>query len=199
MPLPPALAASTELRRITVTLAWLTPTNQQHKDYRKAQLWIDVAEEEIGTQRDGLDAPSARRGTVEHRIFKGAAAIPFVDGKKMRILMNCKEDAGKLDVAIPYAIAVTLEVGPDIQIDIYQRISARIRQPVGIQAVPVDLKGKRLFIAALGNEIAVAVIPFDDSLISFAVRMSIPRGLSRKGSFSVRQVNCGIIVSRMNE
>jgi hypothetical protein len=136
MPLPPALASSTELRRLTVTLAWLTPTNQQHKDYRRAQLWIDVPEQNIGTQRDGLDAASARRGTVEHRTFKGTNAVPFIDGTKLQILVNCKEDAGTLDVAVPYAIAVTLEVGPDVQIDIYQQINSRMRPVVEIQARP---------------------------------------------------------------
>jgi len=136
MPLPPALAASTELRRLTATLAWLTPTNQQHKDYRKAQLWIDVPEEIVGTQRDGLDAASARTGTVEHRTFKGTAAVAFIDGAKLRILVSCKEDAGRLAERVPYAIAVTLEVGPDVQIDIYQQINSRIRPTVGIQAAP---------------------------------------------------------------
>jgi hypothetical protein len=136
MPLPPALAASTELRRLTVTLAWLTPTNQQHKDYRKAQLWIEVPEEIIGTQRDGLDAASARAGTVEHRTFKGSDAVAFIDGAKLRVLVSCKADAGTLAERVPYAIAVTMEVGPDVQIDIYQQISARIRPTLGIQVAP---------------------------------------------------------------
>ena len=77
MPLPPALAANTELRRLTVTLAWLTPTNQQHKDYRKAQLWIDVPGEIVGTLRDGLDADFCSPGTVEHRTFKGTDCRGF--------------------------------------------------------------------------------------------------------------------------
>ena len=47
--------------------------------------------------------------------------------------MNCKEDAGVLDAPVPYAIAVSLEVGPDIQIDVYQEINSRIRVPIGIQ------------------------------------------------------------------
>lgn len=134
MPLPPGLSARTELRRLTATLAWLTPTNQRHKDYRTAQLWIDVPEENIGTSRDGLDAASARRGTVEHRTFKGTDAVPFIDGTKLRILVSCKGDAGRLEDDIPYAIVVSLEVGPDVQIDIYQQISARIRPTIGIQA-----------------------------------------------------------------
>jgi len=134
LPLPRSLSARVELRRLTVTLAWLTPTNLQHRGYRKAQLWIDVREEEIGTHRDGLDAKSAQRGTVEHRTFEGSEATPYVEGAKLRVQINCREDAGKLDVSVPYAVAVSLEVGPGVQIDVYQEISARLRQPVEIQA-----------------------------------------------------------------
>jgi hypothetical protein len=136
LPLPPSLAASTELRRLTVTLAWLTPTNQRHSGYRKAQLWIDVPGDVVGTQTSGLDALSARRGTVEHRVFEGADAVPFLDGDRLRILVSCREDAGKLEDPIAYGLAVTLEVAAAIAIDIYQEISARIRPVVEVEATP---------------------------------------------------------------
>jgi hypothetical protein len=115
-----------------VTLAWLTPTNNKHRDYRKAQLWVDVPGG-IGTQTCGLDARSARRGTVEHRVFEGTDAVPFLDGERLRLLVSCREDAGKLDTPVAYAIAVTLEVGANVDIDIYQEISARIRPLVEVE------------------------------------------------------------------
>jgi hypothetical protein len=119
-----------------VTLAWLTPTNQRHSGYRKAQLWIDVPGDVVGTQTSGLDALSARRGTVEHRVFEGADAVPFLDGDRLRILVSCREDAGKLEDPIAYGLAVTLEVAAAIAIDIYQEISARIRPVVEVEATP---------------------------------------------------------------
>ncbi len=134
LPLPPSLAARTELRRLTATLAWLTPTDHKHRDYRRAQLWIDVPGDGIGTPTCGLDAPSARRGTVEHRVFQGTDDVPFLDGDRLRILVGCREDAGKLDTPVPYAIAITLEVGADVEIDVYQEISARIRPLVEVEA-----------------------------------------------------------------
>lgn len=134
LPLPPSLGARTELRRLTATLAWLTPTNHKHRDYRKAQLWINVPGDDIGTQTCGLDAMSARRGTVEHRVFEGTAAVPFLDGSRLSVLVSCRADAGKLDSPVAYAIAVTLEVGADVAIDIYQEISARIRPVVEVEA-----------------------------------------------------------------
>ena len=62
LPLPPSLASRTELRRLTATIARLTPTNHKHRNYRNAQLWIDVPGDGIGTQTCGLDAASARNG-----------------------------------------------------------------------------------------------------------------------------------------
>ena len=67
----------------------------------------------IATERCGLDAPSARRGTVEHRIFQGTNAVPILDGDRLQVLVSCREDAGKLDTPVAYAIAITLEVGTD--------------------------------------------------------------------------------------
>lgn len=134
LPLPPSLAARTEMRRLIITLAWLTPTNQKHKDYRSAHLWITVAPGEVGADKNGLDAMSARRGTVEHRIFEGTKAVPFIDGDKLTVSISCKEDAGKLDTPVPYGLAVTLEVGPSVEIDVYNEVRTRIRQPVLVEA-----------------------------------------------------------------
>lgn len=136
LPLPPSLAARTELRRLTATLAWLTPTNHKHRNYRRAQLWIDVPGDSIGTQTCGLDAVSARRGTIEHRVFEGTDAVPFLNGDRLRFLVCCRGDAGKLDVPVAYAIAVTLEVGANVAVDIYQEISTRIRPVVEVEATP---------------------------------------------------------------
>ena len=42
VPLPPALNAIKVKRRLTVTLAWLTPINPRHRAYRVADLWFKV-------------------------------------------------------------------------------------------------------------------------------------------------------------
>jgi hypothetical protein len=133
LPLPPSLSASKELRRLTATLGWITPTNRRHRNYRLGQLFLTVPEQDIGTKTIGVDAKSAQRGTVEHRIFEGSDAKAFLDGAELAIRVNCKEDGGKLTETIPYAIAVTLEVGTNVAIDIYQEINVRLRPQVQVQ------------------------------------------------------------------
>ena len=47
----------------------------------------------------------------------GTDAVPFLDGDRLRVLVSCRADAGKLDVPVSYAIAVAPEIGADVAID----------------------------------------------------------------------------------
>lgn len=132
LPLPPSLASKTELRRLTATLAWISPLNARHQNYRRAQLWIDT-DESLASQVVGLDAQAARRGTIEHRVWEGIKAVPFVDGDKLIVTVNCKADAGKLTQPVPYALVVSLEVAVEAQISVYDEVAARIPITVPIQ------------------------------------------------------------------
>ncbi len=133
MPLPPSLSARTVRRRLTVTLAWLTLINPQHKNYRKAHLWFYVPEKELGLTKREINDDETRRGTVQHRVFEGQSATVFVDGATLSIKINCKENAGKLTEQIPYALAVTLEITDQIDLEIYNEIRDRIRPAVIIR------------------------------------------------------------------
>ena len=132
LPLPPSLSATTEVRRLTATLAWLSPCNHRHRNYRTAKLYLTVPGEEIGAQTAAVDMDSSRRGTVEHRIFEGRDAKAFLDGATLSIQVSCKADAGIMTESIPYALAVSLEVGANANIDVYQEIRTRIRPRVQI-------------------------------------------------------------------
>ncbi len=132
LPLPPSLSANRIQRRLTVSLGWLSPVNPRHKDYRKASLWAHVPEEMIGVSKKELDFDSTKRGTLQHRVFEGEQAVVF--GDRLRITISCKEEAGDLPEAVPYALAVTLEVAESIGIDLYNEISLRVRPEVPIAA-----------------------------------------------------------------
>jgi hypothetical protein len=114
----------------------LTPANYRHQHYRRAQLWLNVTGVDLAPNVHGLDAQTARRGTLEHRIWQGEHAVPFVDGATLEISVNCKDDAGKLDVQVPYAIAVSLEVGVNSNVEVYEQIRARLRAAFAVVAAP---------------------------------------------------------------
>jgi hypothetical protein len=132
LPLPPSLSGRRGLRRLVTTLAWLSPVNPRHKDYRQAYLWYRLPEDQIGVGRATLDSDATSRGTVQHRVFEGEKASAFSDGDSMPITVSCKAYAGNLTEPIPYALAVTLEVAEPI--DIYTEVRDRIRPVVEIDA-----------------------------------------------------------------
>jgi hypothetical protein len=133
LPLPPALSATRVRRRLTVTLAWLTPGNPRDRRYRQAYLWCSFPKERLGVNRAEIDSDTARRGTVEHRILQGESVLAIVDGDTLDITVSCKEDAGGLDGDVQYAIAVTLEVAEPLEVSIFDQVRERIRPRIEIE------------------------------------------------------------------
>lgn len=131
-PLPRSLSAQHVARRLAVTLAWLTPINPQHRDYRKAALWYTFDGAIFGVDRGGLDQDTAKRGTVLHQVFEGRHARAFLDDAEIKV--NCREQASSLREQVPYAIAVTLEVAEGIQLPIYEEVRTRVRTTIPIAA-----------------------------------------------------------------
>ncbi len=154
LPLPPTLASKKEWRRLTVTLAWLTPVNARHKNYRQAFLWaglgdrIPVVAAEgmkdpkktevdertsvalLQVERVGLDEKSSQRGTIQHRIWEGDKAAVFGAEERLQIRVSCKADAGKMTEKIPYALVVSLEVAEGVGVPVYQEVRQAILIPV---------------------------------------------------------------------
>lgn len=133
VPLPPSLSGQRAWKRLIVTLSWFTPINPVHRSYRRAHLWFGTPEHGLMLDRDEADWKAVQRGTVQHEIFMGERADAFADGDSIQVQVNCRADAGELDEAVPYAVAVTLEVAPNLTIPVYDEIRARIQVPVAIQ------------------------------------------------------------------
>lgn len=136
-PLPPSLAGTTEWRRMTITLAWLSPMNHAHQSYRRARLWATHVGSELGVDREKyVDYHAARRGTVQHEIYEGDQGLAFVDGDTFSCQVNCAKDAGSFNDPIRFCLCVSLEVGVESAIPVYQEIRDRIKPPVQVAAIP---------------------------------------------------------------
>ena len=133
LPLPPSLASRPEWRRLTITLAWVSPVSANTQRYRTASLWFETNNKSLALNRSDADWRAVRRGTVQHEVFEGRRAEPFIDGDVIEIKVNCREDAGKIVAPVPYGIAVSLEVSEGIDIAIYEEIRARITPAIQIQ------------------------------------------------------------------
>jgi hypothetical protein len=130
-PLPPSLSAVTEKRRLTVTLAWLTPVKSTRQSYRIAHLWFSP-KNNLATDRICADRHAVQRGTVQHEVLESAKAVDFQDGDEIAIKVTCRADAGDIPEPIRYALAVTLEVAEGIEIPVYQEVRDRLRIRVPI-------------------------------------------------------------------
>lgn len=134
LPLPDSLAGQRVWRRLTLTLAWLSPISVSHHKYRSAALWIAAPEGTLRVSRLGADWHLTRRGTVQHEVFEGEQASAFEEGANMEIRVSCAEEAPPLSEPVPYGLAVTLEVAPEMELPIYEEIAARIRPAVRVDA-----------------------------------------------------------------
>ena len=137
-PLPPGLADKKEWRRLVITLAWFTPINPNHRNLREAKLDLSSSnnwsKSPLKLSRQDADHNQVHRGTVQHEVLEGNDEIQaYQDGTDIILHVLCKADGtNKLDISIPYGLAVTLEVQEGVNIPIYQEIKARIRPRVSI-------------------------------------------------------------------
>lgn len=137
-PLPVCMSEHRLWRRLVVTLAWFTPINPAHRNLREAKLELMPAGSNWKTmplklERIDADHNQMLRGTVQHEVLESAGdVLAFQDGDVLKLRVNCKRDGvERLDRAIPYGLAVTLEVKEDLPI--YQQIKARIVTPVMVR------------------------------------------------------------------
>ncbi len=141
-PLPPVLATLRKpvWRRLTTTLAYLTPIKPTVQTYRMVHLYADhvVAPSvrfAIKEHQDVTETDSAR-GTLQHLVFEGTDAPVIADGDKLSLVVSSRKDAydskkedGKL--AVRYGLVVSLEVSE--KVDLYTQVRDRIRSRVRVQ------------------------------------------------------------------
>jgi len=131
-PFPPSLSAVNEHRRLTITLAWLSPVNSNRQGYRVAHLWFNP-KNDIASNRVCADHRAVQRGTVQHEILEGRAAADFNDGDAMTLKVNCRADTSYISDPIRFGLAVTLEVAENTGISIYHEIRDRLAVRIPVQ------------------------------------------------------------------
>ena len=133
LPLPVDFSTRLLKRKLTVTLAYLSPIATNKQAYRSAQLWftVDDGEKRLVPDRQNTDWRAVRKGTLQHEIFTGENPIVW-NNDDLIIKVNCKEEAGKFKEAIPYCLFVSFEVAEGFDIDLYTEVTTKIRQRVQV-------------------------------------------------------------------
>jgi Subtilase family len=133
-PLPPSLNATAERRRLTLTLAWLSPVNPRNSAYRVARLWVELGNNPLGTDRMHSEWRHARLGTLQHEVMEGTNAVPITDGQELTFVVNCVRDASRIVDPVAFALLVSLEVAEGVNIPIYQEIRDRVAPRIPVRA-----------------------------------------------------------------
>lgn len=127
LPMPDGLQKR-GVKRITATLAWLSPVNWRHRQYRRAAL--SFAKPQGMTALDtALDVGSdvVKRGTLQHSVWEVTRAVPFGQGQHLQLTVQCAEQAGGLAGGqVDFAVAVTLWVAPELEVDVYQQVRTQL-------------------------------------------------------------------------
>lgn len=138
LPLPPSLGSTTAERRLTSTLAWLTPINPEHRAYRRAALILERSDgPQLASDRSDVSNYPSRRGTLQHETLTGDRAIPLAPGSALELTISCRADAGPLTTAVPYAVIITLEVPTQLRLPIYEEVRQALRVPIAVRAAAV--------------------------------------------------------------
>jgi len=137
IPLPDGLSVR-EAKRIDATLAWLSPINWRHRQYRRAALSFVTPEGAIpklgAASRISADASKAGAATVQHLTWETQSAWAGGQGSAISIRIKCYEQAGGLQgELIDYAAVASIWVAPAIGVDVYSQVRAQIRAPIAIR------------------------------------------------------------------
>ena len=137
IPLPPQLENTAGFRAVTATVGWFTPLNTDHRMYRMAKFEVEPGSNKnlslgVSNSKQQPSHHAFGRGTVYHRRWEGSDGHAFVDNGDLVLKVTCKPAAGDLNDAIPYGLAVSLEVGEDVAVPVYEEIRERLRQIIGV-------------------------------------------------------------------
>lgn len=142
IPIPQSMFKTREIRKIKITLAWTVPILTSMADYRGVALRIVDADGKAdfweGCERKGALQPNGdttARGTVMHLQMEGKVAKKLKDdNQNLTICVQARALHSSLDqVPIPYALAISIEVGQSITANIYQEVKGTIRVPQRIK------------------------------------------------------------------
>lgn len=139
IPLPAGLQ-QVGIKQVTATLAWLSPINPSHRQYRRAKLSFSkpqglVPADDLKNQ--GIDHHVAQRGTVQQQTYETTRASTADRGKPFILTIKCVEQAGGLGGrSVDYAVALSLWVAPELGVDVYEQVRTDLRAVTRIQPRP---------------------------------------------------------------
>lgn len=133
IPVPASMLNNREVRTVTITLSWTCPTTHTTADHRAVILQLSGADNSSsfwnGVGRAGQAQPNlstANRGTLIHMVQEGKKLMTDSTGRLV-IGVQAIAKVGFEFHDVPYAIAITLELGQQTRSQLYTEVEQRVR------------------------------------------------------------------------
>lgn len=136
LPVPAAMINNREVRTVTITLSWTTPMTHTTADHRAVVLQLVGNKKNASSFWDGVSRTTDRpqpnsstsdRGTLIHTVQMGTKKMVDATGRLViGVQAISKLGFGLTDV--PYALAITLEVGQQVRSELYTQVAQQVEQ-----------------------------------------------------------------------
>ena len=138
-PLPVGISSKRGIKRLTVTLAWLTPISPSNRKYRNVKLWFKLLSDQVAGHRTDSDCYKVTRGTIQHEVYRNERVLVVSNDENIKIKVSCLKDAACFRDPIKYALLATYETSEEIGVDIYSEIATVVaaRTTVPVSRGPV--------------------------------------------------------------
>lgn len=95
-----------------------------------ARLQFTPPLEDLALRPVEADRAAVLKGTVQHQVLEGEAAVAVVEGTERLIDVDCRTGAGSFSAPVRFGLAASLEVSSNVRINIQGDVLARLRQEV---------------------------------------------------------------------
>ena len=137
LPLPDGLQVR-GTKRAAATVAWLSPVNWRHRQYRRAKIHFAKPSGLVPLNDLAITNVAyalAGRGTVEQQVYETERASSAGMGGSLDLRIKCEEQAGGLDGRhVAYAAVVSLWVDPELSVDVYNQVRTQVQARARVQA-----------------------------------------------------------------
>ncbi len=128
IPVPFDFHESKLFRRLTVTLAYLSPVNSGSGKYRNKKLWFSVQQKKTLFEESVMyDHYMIVKGTLQHQVFSGKCVQAWRNGRAIDIKINATGwDSNRDCSTVRYALFATFGLAPNCGVDVYQEVLNKI-------------------------------------------------------------------------
>jgi hypothetical protein len=133
-PLPDGLQER-GLKRVTATLAWMSPVNWRHRQYKRAAL--EFAKPTGFTTLGpavGAVGDKPKRGTLQRIAWEVDRSVGVGRGSDLELTVKCKGQAGGLQGRrVDFGVVLSLWVAPELNVDVYTQVRQQVSSRVTVQ------------------------------------------------------------------